>query len=165
MKKGLLSLFVGLFTCIALCLSVATSNAAPNQSNKAYIFYGGHIGSNVVQSLYGSKVDHIDGHLMITNHGNKKITNLRFKFYDQQGNNVTVDGDYYLYPNQIPAHGATFIVLNQLVQDHSNNGICSIEIIWDSNLDIAPQIITQFIFRDADNTFLFDFMLPAYYGN
>ncbi len=115
MKKSI-SLSVSLFIFIVLCLSVSTTNAAPNRTDQAYVSFGNYNPtSGELEIIPGSPADHADDILIITNPNNQKLTNIRFIFYDAQGNNITLGGNYYLYPNEIPAHGETVISLNQLV--------------------------------------------------
>jgi hypothetical protein len=165
MKKGML-LRISLFICIALCLSVSISNAAPNRTDRAFMFYADlNSAPGDLTGAHGSPADHIDMWLSFMNYGNRKVTNIKFKFYDGQGNNITIGGNYYAYPDEIPAHGSLFLSVNQLVQNYSNSKLCSMEIIWDTAGDIKSQVTLIGTIKDVNGNFLQQMIFPLYSPN
>lgn len=156
MKKATF-LSVSLFICMFICISVSTSNAA---TDRAFITYGNlNPVSGEIAGVFGEGADHIDMYLNFTNHSNQVISNIRFRFFDGNGNNVTYNGGYYEYPNSIPAHGANLINFNQIVSNYSTNKICSAEISWETNARIRPQILFQAFVKDENGNFKQDIMM------
>lgn len=161
MKKSI-SLCFALFVCMFILILASTSQAGVDFRNRAFILYGNlNPTSGEMTGSYGVNADHMDIVLNFSNHGASTLTNIRFKFYDVNGNNVTVGGGYYQYPNTIPAHGGTFIVLNQLIQNYATTKYCSVEISWDYTEDVKPHIIMNGIVKDINNNFLQNVVIPV----
>jgi hypothetical protein len=160
MKKSL-SLRMVLFVFISFFLSISISNAAG--TGRAFTFWGNFNPTPFdVQAVFGAPAYNIDIALDFMNHGNRNLTNIRFYFYDANGNNVCADGAYYQYPNEIAAHGVALIDVRDLVQNHSTTKFCSIEITWDDRGDVKPQILIQGSLKDVGGNFLSTQMLFIY---
>jgi hypothetical protein len=159
MKKSI-SLCVALFMCVFILLSASTSQAADFR-NRAFSVYGNmNPTSGELTGVYGVNADHMDIQLLMMNHGASVLTNIRFKFYDGNGNNVTVGGGYYQYPNTIAAHGAIVVNVNQLIANYSTTKFCSMEISWDYTEDVKPEISLQAMVKDINNNFLQNIFIP-----
>jgi len=156
MKKSQL-LYVSLFICAILCLPLSTSYAAPNQSIS--VAWADYTPGNVIG--YGQPADHEYFAMFIMNTANQRMNNIRFTFYDLQGNNVTKGGTYYQYPSEIPALGSVPINLTQLVQNQSNNNACSIKITWDGGGNVKPFVYLRIIIQDINDSFLQMLVIPV----